>query len=265
MLLATKIGTDTPKLKKVSREEFIEVYRREKLTIVCLYTVNIFEQGVCRPFPRFVKLHPSISDTILTPKDLNILNHSSQVQPSRKSNSSLSKFLETSGRKIVRTVPDGNCFFRALSINLHGHQEEHLAIRKLITNFEKLNMQKFGTYLTPSQSEETTIADHIVNMAKPCAWATQVELLAATSYFQVPVYSCHKSNDKYTWNVFKPIRTSEDLNFPADGSYPAPALHHFEIVYHTETHYDSILNITSNRVSRNPPTVVGPTIYIELD
>ena len=64
----------------------------------------IIKQGICKPFPTFVKLDPSIPDIPLTKKDLEILNPT--VQPQRKSNSSqsLGGFLESSGRQVGRII-----------------------------------------------------------------------------------------------------------------------------------------------------------------
>ena len=67
--------------------------------------------------------------------------------------------------KVRHAIADGNCMFRSLSINLYGHQDEHLAIRKLLVNFEELNNKQFAQYLTAS--DETTIDDHISNMTSP--------------------------------------------------------------------------------------------------
>ena len=79
-------------------------------------------------------------------------------------------------RKVRHAIADGNCMFRSLSIidNLYGHQDEHLAIRKLLVNFEELNNKQFAQYLTAS--DETTIDDHISNMTRPFAWGTLIEL-----------------------------------------------------------------------------------------
>ena len=42
---------------------------------------------------------------------------------------------------------DGNRMFLSLSYHIFGYQEEHLATRKLITEFECLNQQQFAKYL----------------------------------------------------------------------------------------------------------------------
>lgn len=215
-------------------------------------------QGICRPFPTFVKLDPSITDTPLTEKDLKILNHSPGKQLGKKSSQSLSGFLRSSGRRVLCMVPDGNCFFRALSTNIHGHQEEHLALRKLLTEFERANKGTFEKYLTKSQ--DTIIENHITSMAKPCTWATQIEVLSAASCFQIPIYSCHRSEDKCTWNIHRPISIPDHWDYPAKVQ-----LNHFEMVYHAGAHYDSVINIETNRVSQIPPTIVEQTIHMNLD
>ena len=102
------------------------------------------------------------------------------------SEGNLAEFLLRSERKLRHAIPDGNCLFRSLSINLYNHQEEHLAIRKLLVKFEELNKDQFANYLTASDA--SNIDDHICSMVKPFVWGTQVELLAASSFFQVPLY-----------------------------------------------------------------------------
>ena len=108
------------------------------------------------------------------------------------SEGNLAEFLLRSERKLRHAIPDGNCLFRSLSINLYNHQEEHLAIRKLLVKFEELNKDQFANYLTASDANN--IDDHICSMVKSFVWGTQVELLAASSFFQVPLYYCQASH-----------------------------------------------------------------------
>lgn len=94
-------------------------------------------------------------------------------------------------------------------------------------------------------------------MSRPSTWATQVEVYAASSYFQVPLYILsYKSSTEYHWDVFKPI-SRDKLKFPIvvdssdDSPQPANKLSHFELVNLRDTHYNSIVD----EKSRAPPEV----------
>ena len=143
---------------------------------------------MCKSYPRFVKLDPTIPDIPLTEEDIGRLNLPAKSKPISRSSISLStttisKFLSQTGREVQSSLADGNCFFRSLSSNLYGHQNEHFAIRKAIVKFIEVNRDKFTTVYVPSQSEdkETQLLAHISNMAKPHTWATQMEVLAAAT------------------------------------------------------------------------------------
>ena len=69
---------------------------------------------------------------------------------------------------------------------IFNNEDHHVLIRKILVQFEELNKEKFAKYLTASDA--TNINDHICSMVKPFVWGTQVELLAGSSFFQVPVY-----------------------------------------------------------------------------
>ena len=45
-------------------------------------------------------------------------------------------FLQKQGRSIERVLGDGNCLFRALSLQLTGMQDHHLSLRKIIAQSE---------------------------------------------------------------------------------------------------------------------------------
>ena len=84
------------------------------------------------------------------------------------------------------------------------------------------------------------------------------ELLAAATYFQIPVYSCRTDNrtDKWLRNCIQPIASLTDLTYPvvADSySERSVAPTHFEIVYWRYIHYDSVVS----RETRSPCTAIA--------
>ena len=52
-------------------------------------------------------------------------------------------------------VGDGNCFFRCLSMQLFQSQDQHYAIRSVLSRFENLNRGTFEKMLMPAVNEPT--------------------------------------------------------------------------------------------------------------
>lgn len=100
----------------------------------------------------------------------------------------LQRFLAGCGRKIKEINGDGNCFFRTLSHILLNTEEEHLSIRDLLVRFENLNSDVFEKMMT--EVHKPTFREHINHIMRLGKWATHVEVLAAATYFQLPVYFC---------------------------------------------------------------------------
>ena len=106
---------------------------------------------------------------------------------------------------------DGNCFYRSISYELFGTQEEDYIIRSVITRMENLNKNVFSSFLIPGVNKNT-IEEHIHHVSTEGTWATQVEVIATATAFEVPVYFCKQSSsdssdgDKYVWNIIKPLK-----------------------------------------------------------
>ena len=84
---------------------------------------------------------------------------------SRTGYSVITSFLQKQGREVDRVLGDGNCLFRALSFQLTGIQDHHMAIRKLIAQCESKCTIFEGLHTTNNQ---TKFADHIKNIRKSC-------------------------------------------------------------------------------------------------
>lgn len=87
-----------------------------------------------------------------------------------------------------------------------------------------------------------SVQDHVQKMRQHRTWATQVELAAAASYFQVPVFSCtpHPQTNHYNWLRFKPH--SKELVQPAKvpGNVSA-RMKHIELCNTHGVHFDCVL------------------------
>ena len=59
------------------------------------------------------------------------------------------------GRAVKQVQRDGNCFFRAISLQIAGSEKYHLEIRNMVIRYEEMNRVIFETYLRPSTNKPT--------------------------------------------------------------------------------------------------------------
>ena len=178
------------------------------------------------------------------------------IQKSTGRTTSSSDFLSQYSRTIHRVVGDGNCLFRSLSFQLFKTELHHFKLRNNLVWIISLNREQFSKFLFSTDG----IQEHIKHMAKPNVWGTQVEIVAAASLFQIPVYYCSKnSNGDYIWGVFKPI-PPQNIAFPrvVDPVFmDRQQIKHFELLYYTDTHYDAVMSAETGSVSESPPPLTG--------
>ena len=105
--------------------------------------------------------------------------------------------IQIAGRKIISMKPDGNCFYRTLSYQLFGTQEEYNIVHGVVYHTEMYNKPIFANYLIPGH-DEATIHDHIKKISVLGTWATQVEVVAAASAFEIRVYFYAKNQNQNT-------------------------------------------------------------------
>lgn len=101
-----------------------------------------------------------------------------------------------------------------------------------------------------------TIEEHIKYIGTPCTWGTHIEILAAATYYKLPIYFVSRKNDEsvFKWNLIKPLR-ADHMNYPVLTDENEFLLHteatHFEMVHHC-SHYNSIIcTDTEDRASGN--------------
>ena len=131
----------------------------------------------------------------------------------------------------------------------------------LTCEIRKLQSKKFISHL-PQQScsRESSILEHTKHISNLGSWGTDLELLAAATYFQIPVYYCcvDIKTNQWLWNCIQPIASPTDLRYPiVVVSYPerAVAPTHFEIVYWRDTRYDSMHRLIVKRLEGCPSTL----------
>ena len=106
-----------------------------------------------------------------------------------------------------------------------------------------------------------TIDQHCKQNWQPGTWATQVEVVAAATVFAVPVFFTSQSGQEYKWNVIYPL-SNPTLKYPDFPDMEEPTLlrpPHFELLYHTNLHYDAIVSVDTGRVCTDQPVSLGTT------
>ena len=99
------------------------------------------------------------------------------------------QFLLQSFQTVKRIKKDGNCLFRAVAFHTLDDEDKHDHIHTLLVRFENLNKALFENRFIPS-GNATSFRDHLKRQLSG-VWGTQVELMATTTLFQVPVYCCY--------------------------------------------------------------------------
>ena len=82
----------------------------------------------------------------------------------------------------MRSLGDGACLFRALSDQLHGTPNYHLALRQEVCNFLLAHAGEFTAFIDDSShsSPEAAFAAHVAEMRMPATYGTQVEIVVRT-------------------------------------------------------------------------------------
>lgn len=147
---------------------------------------------------------------------------------------------------------DGNCLFRALSYVLTGQEDHHHHLRQTLVDFTTTNHDIFSKYCTPTSNFQ----EHITRMKYDTIWGTDLEILAAASYLQLPVYVCTQRSKtlEYYWTRFKPLH---GLNSPKEHYFSdipqTKTIHHLEICHRDRCHYDAVKMADGWRPIHPPP------------
>jgi len=173
-------------------------------------------------------------------------------------------YLEAQKRQISCSVGDGNCLFRCFSYQLLGTEDEHIAVHSLLVRFENLNQSSFQPYLT--SINPPTMKQHINDMLRPNKWGTHIEILAAATYYQIPVYYCclGGKEDDYHWECVNPLQQQQPFRYPDLTGSPLDNIQphtHFELSYTHNCHYDSVVASTGE-LSTDFPSLRNEETYV---
>ena len=104
-----------------------------------------------------------------------VFNHSVSTEKRRVTN--MSEQLAADGLRKINVIGDGNCFFRALSYQLVGHQNNHMRLRNV--GVERL-LEHIVDYAPFVSNEYDGIEDYILEMSRNGTYADHV-LISATA------------------------------------------------------------------------------------
>ena len=116
---------------------------------------------------------------------------------------------------------------------------------------------------------EPTFKQHISKLLRPGTWATHIELQAAATYFQLPIYFCQDppppNRVAYCWQVSMPIDLPEAFQFPVQvdplfENISPPT--HIEVLYKDNWHYSCIVSLDGT-LPTVAPVLDGPDVYVE--
>ena len=133
---------------------------------------------------------------------------------------------------------DGNCLFRSLAHIVYGTELGHVQMRKLLVGFVKSNRQMFEPLIIRG-----TFDEHIDRMTCARVWGSHIELQAAASLFEMPVFVCTTSQSGYKWNCYKPFPPGK-LVYPPPQERPntLDLLSHIELCHTGGCHFDCVLS-----------------------
>lgn len=140
-------------------------------------------------------------------------------------------FNHLSAPKLTASIlPDGNCFFRALSVVISGVEEYHMTIRQAITQHVEHHSDIYRTFL----QSRGGMANYVQSMRRPREWATDTEIFAAATFLKTIIEVCTQNRTRngweYHWQTFTPLD---------DQSPSLPRVY----ISHKDEHFEPILDV----------------------
>ena len=180
-----------------------------------------------------------------------------------------------SGRMINTTVPDGNCLFRSLSKALLG-TEKYLRIRTRLLGLVYANSNIFMSHIQQRCQSDVEVREYCLSMDHNGIWGTEIEILAAATLLQAPIYTYMHTNS-YHWLRYLALSPADSVNCDYHDSIrrlvyvvKPPNYPHLELFHFNMSHCDII--VADNKDSRlsSPPlsnfecTIICVLIHVAL-
>ncbi|KAL7576335.1 hypothetical protein ACA910_018151 [Epithemia clementina (nom. ined.)] len=135
--------------------------------------------------------------------------------------------LKSSGLEIVEQEGDGNCLFRAVSLQVYGDASMHGQVREQCLNFMAVNKEHFGQFMTAEEPFERYIA----RKRQLGVHGNNPEIQAISELFNRPVQIFSPGTGAKPLNIFhKEYKTTD-----------AP----IRLSYHDNNHYNAVIDPTN--------------------
>ena len=127
-------------------------------------------------------------------------------------------------------VGDGNCLYRAISLDLCGSQAQHIVVREKIIDIMCRNHQAFSAYV------DGDVGDYLAhNTLRSRSWGSDVEIFAAATLLQttIVVYTA-TSECSRRWLPHPPLFPINGVDRSEENIYLRNVCGHFERVVSTK-------------------------------
>jgi hypothetical protein len=138
---------------------------------------------------------------------------------------------------IYRTIPDGNCFFRAISYCISGTQNNHYKVREQIVNELRTNEALFMPIIEERYGNQIEQYIQEEGMDKPgVGWGTHTEIIAASKLFNINIHVFMPHVDRPIWQTFCPDLIVQNNNGTVGDIYLNNTNgNHFDVVLETKS------------------------------
>lgn len=131
--------------------------------------------------------------------------------------------LKARGLEMKLQKGDGNCLFRAISLQIYGNPEHHMELRERCVEYMRKNEEHYKHFI------EEDFSQYIQRKSRPGVHGNHVEIQAVSELYNRPVevYRPHESTTK-PMNIFQAMYTTTDIPI--------------RLSYHDNNHYNAIVD-----------------------
>ncbi len=136
----------------------------------------------------------------------------------------------------IDVIGDGNCYFRALSVYLNGHESDHMTLRQTII---QCLATTFGLASDDALGNESA-SNQVSKLMSSGTWVGEEAILATSAYLQRDVH------------VFTAFAKSSPLIYAANSANCAPPI---TLAFYEPGHYKAVRDCKQNLSNSNLSTL----------
>lgn len=150
--------------------------------------------------------------------------------------SSFCRSIKKLGLEIVEQEGDGNCLFRAVSLQVYGHADHHAEVRERCMDFMASNEEHYSNFVAADNDERPgseSFEDYICRKRQLGVHGNHAEIQAVSELFNRPV-KVYTANDMISSDMLEPINIFHTEYKTSD----VP----IRLSYHDGNHYNAIID-----------------------